>query len=206
MIPLKKNIKVIRAPYAPTAEEVDQHNAAGHWPFRSWCPTCVAASAPDDPHRQQNSPKHEFLIFSSDYAFMGTKDDSEKLTLYIVKEHKSKSVFSTVVPRKGVAETTVAIDFMLDCIAELGFTNSTIYLKSDQEPAIVAVINGVVKGRAAPTLIEESPVGSSQSNGSAENSVSISERGVRKLRIALESRYKVKIPLDHNIIPWLVIH
>ena len=137
---------------------------------------------------------------------MGTKGGDDKLTLYIVKEHKSKHIFSTVVPRKGVSETDVAVDFMLNCIAELGFANYTIYLKNDQEPAIQSVIQGVVKGRAAPTLLEESPVGSSQSNGSVENAVSQSEKGVRKLRIALENRYKRKVPLDNDVIPWLVIH
>ena len=96
-------------------------------------------------------------------------------------------------PRKGSSETTVAIDFYLECVAELGFQNTTIYIKNDQEPALVSVINGVVRGRAAPTLLEESPVGSSQSNGSAENSVSTAERGVRKLRIGLEHRYNIKI-------------
>ena len=84
---------------------------------------------------------------------------------------------------------------MLDCIAELGFAHHTVYLKIDQEPALQAVIHGVIQGRAAPTLLEESPVGSSQSNGSVENAVSLTERGVRKLRTAFENRSKLKIPL-----------
>ena len=135
--PEKPPIKVIRAPHQPTQGEIDEHNAAGHWPFRSWCPTCVAASAPDDPHRNIiEPPGHEFPIFSSDYAFLGTKDQNDKLTLFIVKEHKSKHVFSTVVPRKGSSETTVAIEFYLECVAELGFQSTTIYTKNDQEPAL----------------------------------------------------------------------
>ena len=115
---------------------------------------CVCASAADDPHEVQAPPNHDFPIFSSDYAFLGTKDNTEKLTLYIVKESRSKSIFSTVVPRKGVSETDVAINFMLDCIAELGYTNHIVYIKNDQEPVIQSVISGVVRGRAAPTLME----------------------------------------------------
>ena len=200
-------VKVIRSPEQPTQEDIEKHRAAGHNPFRSWCPVCVAAAAPDDPHpRAVDKPSHEFPVFSSDYAFMGTKDSKDKITLYIVKESKSKSIFSTVVPRKGVSENELAVTFMLDCIAELGYAHHTVYLKNDQEPAIQSVIQGVVQGRSAPTLLEESPVGSSQSNGSAENAVSCSERGIRKLRIALEDQYKLKIPLEHNIIPWLVQH
>ena len=55
-------------------------------------------------------------------------------------------------------------------------------------------------------MIEESPVGASQSNGDAEGAVSTTETGVRRLRKALENRYNVVIPVEHDIVPWLVRH
>ena len=82
---------------------------------------------------------------------MNTKDNKETLTIYVVRERKSKSTFATVVPRKGASETSVAIDFVLDCIAELGFANHKIYLKTDQEPAIQSVIQGVISARSTHT-------------------------------------------------------
>ena len=91
-----------------------------------------------------------------------------KLTLYVVKEHTTKSIFVTVVPRKGVSETEVAIAYMLDCIHELGHTNTPIIIKNDQEPAIKAVIDAVCQQRKAQTILEESPKGSSASNGVVE--------------------------------------
>ena len=100
----------------------------------------------------------------------------------------------------------MAHEFLLDCIAELGYTNSTVYVKNDQEPAIQAVIQAVVQGRSAQTLIEESPVGSSASNGDVENAVQAMEKGVRRLRASVENRYKIKLSLDSDVIPWLVIH
>ena len=127
----------------------------------------------------------------SDCAFMSTKNSQEKITLYVVREHKSNSAFGTVVPRKGVSETDVSIIFLLECIAELGFSNSTIYLKNDQEPAVKAVIQGVINRRSASTLIEESPVGSSQSNGQAENAVSIMGSGIRLHHYAFDSRARL---------------
>ena len=133
-------IETFKSPDLPSKRDIDAHNAAGHTPFRSWCPVCVRASAADDPHPVAPEPAHDFPIFSSDYAFMGTKDNKEKLTLYIVKEYRSKSIVSIVLPRKGISETEVAINFMLDCIAELGFTGHIIYLKNDQEPAIQFVM------------------------------------------------------------------
>merc|ERR1711879_1035044 len=95
---------------------------------------------------------------------------------------------------------------MFDCIAELGLAHHTSYLNNDQGLALQSVIQGVINGRAAPTLLEESPVGSSRSNGDIEGAVSTAERGIRRLRLALESNYKVKVPLDHSVVPWLVLH
>ena len=123
-----------------------------------------------------------------------------------VKEAKPKSIFSTVVPRKGISETDVAITFILDCVADLGLAHHTVYLKNDQEPAIQSVIQGVVRGRVAPTVLEESPVGSSQSNGSIEGAVGEAEAQIRTARLALEQNYLHKIPIDHAIVPWMVKH
>ena len=138
---------------------------------------------------------------------MKSKDGKHSVTLYVVKERQSKSIFATVVPRKGVSETHESINFMIECIAELGLKNCKIFLKNDQEPAIKAVIDGVIEARGAvPTLIEESPVGSSQSNGDAEGAVGTAEVGIRRLRKALENRYGVTIPVEHDVVPWLVRH
>ena len=65
----------------------------------------------------------------------------------------------------------------MNCIAETGYTNFKIYIKKDQEPAIQSVIQIVVASRDAPTLLEESPVGSSASNGDVENAVQAMEKG-----------------------------
>ena len=93
-------VKVIRAPDQPTPEELDRHYATGHVPFRSWCPVCVAASATDAGHYRSSSVPHEFPAFSADYGFLGTKEKSDKLTIFVVRESKSKNIFSTVVPPK----------------------------------------------------------------------------------------------------------
>ena len=56
------------------------------------------------------------------------------------------------------------------------------------------------------TLLEESPKGSSQSNGAVEIAVQHAQSRVRSLRLALEQNYGVKIPIDHPIIPWMCLH
>ena len=82
----------------------------------------------------------------------------------------------------------------MNTIKELGLGNSPIVLKSDQEPAIQALLERVVSSRTAPTRLEESPRGDSSSNGVVENGVRIIEAGMRALRLTIENRYGVKIP------------
>ena len=80
----------------------------------------------------------------SEYVEHSMQNDipnSEQFTRFVVKEHNSRSLFSTVVPRKGVSETDVAVSFYQRCITELGYSFTPIKVKSDQEPAIKAVID-----------------------------------------------------------------
>ena len=113
------SVNVYCSPCAPTQLEIDKHNAANHIPFRSWCPVCVAARGKESPHKRTLESSHNFPIFSCDYGFLGSQDAEHKIIIFVIKESKSGSIWVTMVPRKGVSETEVAIEFMLSCIAEL---------------------------------------------------------------------------------------
>ena len=91
-------------------------------------------------------------------------------------------------------------------IQECGYSSVPVCLKNDQEPSIKAVVEHVREQRSAQTLVEESPVGSSQSNGSIESAICEVEAQIRTGRLALETNFRVKIPIHHPIIPWLVKH
>ena len=58
--------------------------------------------------------------------------------------------------------------------------------------------------KPARTLIEESPVGESKSNGIIERGVQTAEGQIRVLKDALGSRMKRGIPANHNVIAWMV--
>jgi len=134
------------------------------------------------------------------------KQDIEKVTIFVVKEHDSKSIFMTVVPTKGISQSEWTAEFYMQCIKEIGYSTTPISIKRDHEPAIEAVNQQVIANRTAQTLIEHSPVGSSQSNGSIENAVAEAEGQIRTGRLALEQNYGVRIPINHPIIPWLVMY
>ena len=83
-------------------------------------------------------------------------------------------------------------------------------VKSDNEPALVAVVDMVARLRAAKggikLAVEHSPVHSSKSNGIIERAVQTVQGMVRTYRDALEIRYEMKVCGAHQFLPWIVEH
>ena len=206
-------VRVKNSPAKPSSIDIEKHNASGHLPFRSWCPICVRGRGKEDAHqRKPTSRNTDIPYFTCDYCFLSSEsqvevDEPKRLTVLVIKEHNSKSLFGCVVPHKGITQTDANVNFFLECIDELGNAATNIVIKNDQEPSIVAVINMVKEKRAkAATIIDESPVGSSASNGSIENGVGEYEAQIRVCRLALEQRLGIQIPIHHDIVPWMVRH
>ena len=68
-------------------------------------------------------------------------------------------------------------------------------LKLDQEPAIAALQQRIRQARGDQTILENSPVDDSSSNGAVEKAILEVKGHVRTLVAALESRYGVKLGL-----------
>ena len=70
------------SPVMPTADEVAKHDAT-HCPFRSWCTTCVAASAREDlhPRGKKCSTEMRLPVVQMDYDLL-----EDHLTVLIVKD------------------------------------------------------------------------------------------------------------------------
>ena len=87
-------------------------------------------------------------------------------------------------------------------LRELGLGHADLVLRSDQEPAIVDLLNEVSRKRApAKSFLEQSPVGESQSNGMIERGI---EGQIRVLKDAFETCIRNKITADHPVLSWLV--
>eukprot|EP00974_Lingulodinium_polyedra_P038888 3725751-Lingulodinium_polyedra.AAC.1 len=84
---------------------------------------------------------------------------------------------------------------------EIGYEMSAITMKSDNEPALVAVMDGAARVRASRgaqrTNMENSPVYSSKSNGVIERGVQTVQGMVRTLRSALEEKWQVELDVEH---------
>ena len=80
-------------------------------------------------------------------------------------------------------------------------------LKSDQEPAIVALKEAIrVQMNEDEVIMEESPVRESQSNGDIEKGVGDVKGQIRTMKEALDTRSKDIIRQDHQVIAWLPRH
>ena len=55
-------------------------------------------------------------------------------------------------------------------------------------------------------VVENSPVGSSQSNTVAEKAINSVQGQVRVVKLALEKRWGIKVPHRHSVIPWVVAY
>ena len=93
---------------------------------------------------------------------MGQKDDESTLPILVVKDHTSGPAFAHAVPCKSDLHP-YPVNQMVREIETLGWKK--LILKSDQESAMVEVAQKVKEKRLDETLIEESPVGASASNG-----------------------------------------
>ena len=95
------------------------------------------------------------------------------------RERVTGMTMASVVPVKGTSGQFAAMK-VVEFIRACGAAETEIVLKTDQEPAIHALMEDVIKTRGERiTVLEQSPVGSSGSNGVAERGVQSVESLIR---------------------------
>ncbi len=195
-------------PKGPSEEERRQHRVT-HYPFRSWCPVCVAGRAKNYPHRRREpGDQGEFPEISFDYCFPRKENGGEYITVLVGRERRSKMIIAHVVPMKG-AGLQWMVDQVVRDIRKLGI-HGRVILKGDQENSLVDLLGSVCKARGENgmgdmmTVLELSPKGESQSNGLAERAVQEIEEGLRTHLLDLEKKLGAEVNIDHPVISWMV--
>ena len=61
----------------------------------------------------------------------------------------------------------------------------------------------IAKRGSAPTILVNSAVGDSQSNGRVENAIKKVRNMVKTILSSLESRWSVRVTRDHPVYPWV---
>ena len=160
-----EEVKVNRAPGEPSRAEREKH-AITHMPFRSWCKHCVEGKAVNPGHyKKKEGEEQRIPVVSIDYMYMTEENQGEMgMPILVFRDRESKWITANVVPAKG--ENGYAIKRLAQDVEYLGYKR--IILKSDEENPIMALKRAVRRERTNDIMLEESPVGESQSNGEIE--------------------------------------
>jgi hypothetical protein len=196
----------LRDPRAPTASERAAHEAT-HLPFRSWCEVCVAGRRDNPAHRGIKTEEDEIAVpeLAMDYCFVRREEEEEEVvTVLVIKDRISRAVRAVRVVRKG-AESDSEVARIVECVRSFGH-QSKVVLKSDGEPAILALKEAIARKLPEGTISVESAAGESESNGSIENGVKLMKGMLRVHLLALEKKVGGRFPSTHPIVAWLVEH
>ena len=220
-------------PGQPTARQVADHRLT-HTPFRTWCQWCIMGRG-RGPHHSRRLGESAVAIVGLDYFFVtrsGIKtrpeledypdNDAGNAALAIAREagelikciilrcSKTKAVFAHVVPCKGVDEDDYVANVVIKDLEWLGHT--AMILKADNERALQALVTRVIriataKCQTLEQVAKEHPARyDSQSNGLVEVGVMLVRGFFRTLKLCFESRIEKRVPEDHAIVPWLLVH
>ena len=116
----------------------------------------------DQEERDQRVP-----FVGMDYGSLG-KACEKTHQILIIRDSMTGCTCALWVPTKGTSEDWV-IKKVVNFLDGLGYPE--IVLKRDQEPSIIAVQEAVKTRRRQHTILENSPVGESRSNGLTEKAV-----------------------------------
>ncbi len=101
-----------------------------------------------------------------DYAFVRRQDETEKVTILLMKDRESRAVRAWTMRNKGVCYEEAA-GRALEGIKAFGHTDK-ILVKVDNDPSLVAHKEAVTKLLGQPSLPVVQPAGESTSKEAAE--------------------------------------
>ena len=193
----------LKVPVKPTPQMVDLHNTT-HLPFRPWCNYCVRGRGRSMAHARVDHADEQIPTLSIDYAFLGDRDSAATdLPVLVGRDRFSQAVWSSPVPCKGVEDHPHGSNRLREWLDETGYRR--IVVKSDQEPAIKAVIQAVKNSWSGELILENAPKEAHErSNGEAEVTVQQVHGLARTLKEQVEDQCQVKLPQKHPVLAWLI--
>ena len=133
-----------------------------------------------------------------DYHILKPNSTVNSLT---IPEDRHQNIVSRVVLKKGIEEPW-ASERVARFVNSLGYKEIT--LKSDTEPAIIALRNRVAEKCNAEVTLEDAVKGDLPSNGWVENAVILLRGVIRTIKCHVESCTQEELREDFPILPWLV--
>ena len=90
------------------------------------------------------------------------------------------------------------------CAEDIDSVQKDVYLKTDQEPAMLAFQSRLQQARKSQTTPVNSPKGDDQASGRAEKGVQTFQNVARRMRLAVESHLGIRFPHKHPVLMWLI--
>ena len=122
---------LLKSPKQPSAQDIAMHNLT-HFPYRDWCPHCVASRRPNTPHRSRALEERKIPLVVADYCHLRDSKDQDLATCLVVGVYPYRMTMATVVDMKGRDEN--AIKRVSKFFKMCGLTNFA--MKSDQETSL----------------------------------------------------------------------
>ena len=137
-------------PKEPSIEERRAHELT-HLPARSWCETCVKSFGLENPHRRRRGGR-DLPELHVDYMFIGRQGEKE----LICALHAIHTLFlARTVIRSDMGPIDFVIEGILEFLGEIG--RKRIVIRSDNGPAVKALVQALALHREDETVIEEIP-------------------------------------------------
>eukprot|EP00972_Heterocapsa_arctica_P115221 16446627-Heterocapsa_arctica.AAC.1 len=131
-------------PRAPSELERERH-ALTHLPFAPWCPACVQGRGRDDGHRQVSL--RGLPLVQWDYSFLRSADPEDRLVPILLGYVMGTGYgYAGAALGKGVTANKELVRDAMSFLSEIGLTGD-LRLRSDGEPAIVAVLKAIAAAR-----------------------------------------------------------
>ena len=204
----EQRVRPMPRPVTPTPLERENHELT-HLPFAPWCRFCVLARSQSDPHRRTRKHKGDATVpvVSFDFCFARRSDQDKADPIIVMRDHQTRMTFAHMLPGKSTVNELYSRHVLNSVLRDLEYlAHKKVVLKSDQEPAMIALQNRIRQARDDQTILENSPVEDSASNGAVEKAVQEVEGHVRTLVAAVEARYGSKLDTGSGILAWLVAY
>ena len=184
----------VQDPKRPSEPEIAEHELT-HLPFRSWCTHCIRGRGEATPHARADRDDSGVPEVHMDYCFLGGQSEEAQPVL-VIRERDTKMILSFLVREKGANDPHV-IRRVMAFLTELGHSGNNVIIKTDQESPDRAVAAKIAAERQeGRTILENSPVKSSGSNGVIERGVKEFEYQVRTMKSVLDERIGTNVRSD----------
>ena len=201
-------VRARAVPIGPTRQKKEDHEVAGHVPYRSWCRACVAGRGRSDAHLTHRTSTSTTTGIDPGYledrVTLG-QQEARPSPILVTTSTTAQVTTPEVPPYKGTAHPRCVQSLVR---ATVGTGDVQIILQSDNEPAILHLERQAAAEcrvrRGMTVIIDDTTEHDSQNNRPAELAVREVKGVARSIRVALGGLYKKHISSKHLVLTWLV--